>query len=183
MPRQNRECRHAPPLPVYPYPCLVLSRCMFFGFRDCGGNIAHARSGHPGLADRHPLCFRLWRSGGRSVEDHVLAARRIVPGCGRWQASDAAAFHASAVPGVPTTVLIHGNGTDEDWAVRHGNELYCLMKQQACGRPFRLVVWSWPADRAVRRSSSRRADQGLPQRRGGLLPGPRASRICPKARR
>ena len=72
-------------------------------------------------------------------------------GCGQWQASDAAAFQASAVPGVPTTVLIHGNGTDEDWAVRHGNELYGLMKQQACGRPFRLVVWSWPADRVVRR--------------------------------
>ena len=72
-------------------------------------------------------------------------------GCGRRQASDAAAFQASALPGVPTTVLIHGNGTDEEWAVRHGNELYGLMKQQACGRPFRLVIWSWPADRIVRR--------------------------------
>lgn len=72
-------------------------------------------------------------------------------GCGQWQASDAAAFQASALPGVPTIVLIHGNGSDEDWAVRHGNELYGLMKQQACGRPFRLVVWSWPADREVRR--------------------------------
>ena len=55
------------------------------------------------------------------------------------------------MPGVPTTVLIHGNGTDEDWAVRHGNEFYGLMKQQACGRPFRLIIWSWPADRVVRR--------------------------------
>ena len=73
-------------------------------------------------------------------------------GCGQWQASDAAAFQASAAPGVPTTVLVHGNGTDEDWAVRHGNVLYGLMKQQACGRPFRLIVWSWPADRVVRRN-------------------------------
>ena len=72
-------------------------------------------------------------------------------GCGQWLASDTAAFQASAVPGVPTIVLIHGNGTDEDWAVRHGNELYGLMKQHACGRPFRLIVWSWPADREVRR--------------------------------
>jgi len=72
-------------------------------------------------------------------------------GCGRWQSSDATAFQAFAVPGVPTTVLIHGNGTNEDWAVRHGDELYGLMKQQACGRPFRLIVWSWPADREVRR--------------------------------
>src|SRR5271157_744347 len=72
-------------------------------------------------------------------------------GCGKWQASDAATFHASAAPGLPTTILIHGNGTDDDWAVRHGNELYGLMKQRACGCPFRLIVWSWPADRVVRR--------------------------------
>ena len=58
------------------------------------------------------------------------------------------------MPGVPTVVLIHGNGTDEDWAVRHGNELYSLMRQQAGGRSFRLVVWSWPADRIVRRMRS-----------------------------
>ena len=56
---------------------------------------------------------------------------------------------------MPTVVLIHGYGTNDDWAVRHGNEMYCLMNQQAGGRPFRLVVWSWPADRTVR---SRRAD-------------------------
>jgi len=71
-------------------------------------------------------------------------------GCGQWQTSDAAAFQASADPAMPTTVLIHGYGTDADWAVRHGNEIYALMKQQSCGRTFRLVVWSWPADRATR---------------------------------
>jgi pimeloyl-ACP methyl ester carboxylesterase len=72
-------------------------------------------------------------------------------GCGRWQASDATAFQASALPGVPTTVLVHGYGTNDDWAVRHGNEFYCLMRQRACGHSFRLVVWSWPAERFERR--------------------------------
>ena len=57
------------------------------------------------------------------------------------------AFHASATPGIPTTVLVHGYGTDADWAVRHGNSFRSLIEQQACGRPFRLIVWSWPADR------------------------------------
>ena len=71
-------------------------------------------------------------------------------GCGQWQASDAAGFQASAAV-VPTTVLVHGNGTDADWAVRHGNALYAMMTQQAGGRPFRLVVWSWPAEQVVRR--------------------------------
>jgi len=72
------------------------------------------------------------------------------PGRARWQAADAAAFQASADAAVPTTVLIHGYGTDDDWAVRHGNEVYGLMKQQAGGRAFRLVIWSWPSERTVR---------------------------------
>ncbi|MEI8371197.1 MAG: hypothetical protein WCJ35_00010 [Planctomycetota bacterium] len=72
-------------------------------------------------------------------------------GGGHWQPSDAAVFQASALPNVPTIVLIHGNGSDEDWAVRHGNELYGLMKQRASGCPFRLIVWSWLADRELRR--------------------------------
>ena len=71
-------------------------------------------------------------------------------GCGQWQAADAAAFQASADPALPTVVLIHGYGTDPDWAVHHGNDLRSLMQQVGCGRPFRLVVWSWPADRTSR---------------------------------
>ena len=67
-----------------------------------------------------------------------------------------ASFRCGGVPGLRRAggrppVPIHGNGTDDEWAVRHGNEFYGLMKQRACGRPFRLVVWSWPADRVVRR--------------------------------
>jgi len=80
-----------------------------------------------------------WRLAGTRYSGSSCA-------CGQWQASDAAAFQASAVPGVPTTVFVHGYGTNADWAVRHGNELYGLMKQQACTRPFRLIIWSWPAD-------------------------------------
>ncbi len=71
-------------------------------------------------------------------------------GCGQWQAADAAAFQTSADPALPTVVLVHGYGTDPDWAVHHGNDLRGLMQQVGCGRPFRLVVWSWPADRASR---------------------------------
>lgn len=71
-------------------------------------------------------------------------------GCCQWQAADAAAFQAAGDPALPTTVLINGYGSNADWAVQHGNDLYADMKQLGCGRPFRLVVWSWPADRSVR---------------------------------
>jgi pimeloyl-ACP methyl ester carboxylesterase len=79
-------------------------------------------------------------------------------GCCQWQAADAAAFQAAADPTLPTTVLIHGYGTNADWAVRHGNELYADMLQLSCGRPFRLVVWSWPADRSTRTARGIRPD-------------------------
>jgi hypothetical protein len=71
-------------------------------------------------------------------------------GCGQWQASDAAAFQASADPALPTVVLIHGYGTDPDWAVHHGNDVRSLLQQVGCGRSFRLVIWSWPAERGTR---------------------------------
>ena len=32
----------------------------------------------------------------------------------------------------------------------HGNVLFADMQRLSCGRPFRLVVWSWPADRSTR---------------------------------
>ena len=73
------------------------------------------------------------------------------PGGGRWQVSDAAEFQASASPDVPTTVLIHGYDTSAGSAVEHGQEWFRLMRQQAGGRPFRLIVWSWPSDRLMLR--------------------------------
>jgi len=92
--------------------------------------------------------------GDLDAERSKITYSRLAESCSgsRWETSTAATFQASAVPGVPTAVLIHGNDTDDEWAVRHGNELYGLMKQQAGGRPFRLVVWSWPADRVLRRT-------------------------------
>ncbi len=104
--------------------------------------------------------------------------------CGKWQPSDAVAFQIAGRPGVPTTVLLHGNLTDDDWAVQHGNEIYASMKRQSCGGAFRLVVWSWPADRIARRP---RADVQLKVCRtdaeayylARLLPNlPRGTPVC-----
>jgi hypothetical protein len=72
--------------------------------------------------------------------------------CSRWIPSDAATFRESGDPAVPTTIMLHGNSTDSQWAINHGWSLYTRMQQCAQGRPFRLVIWSWPADRMLRRS-------------------------------
>src|SRR5208282_836243 len=67
-----------------------------------------------------------------------------------WLLSDADVFRASGDPSIPITVFIHGNATGSDMAVRQGWSLYSRMRDIAAGRSFRLVIWSWPADRVVR---------------------------------
>jgi hypothetical protein len=66
-----------------------------------------------------------------------------------WQPSDAAAFHRSDDAAVPTTIFIHGNHMDPDSAVQYGWDVYQHMEQAACGRPFRLVIWSWSSERTA----------------------------------
>jgi hypothetical protein len=60
---------------------------------------------------------------------------------------DASALHQGDDPAVPLTILIHGNRTDATDAIDRGWTYFHRMQQQAEGRAFRLVVWSWPADR------------------------------------
>ncbi len=95
-------------------------------------------------------------------------------GCGQWQASDAAGFRASA-----------GTGDADDRShprQRHRRGLgraawqRVLWFNEAAGMrppfpPGYLVLARGPCRAAA---SARRADQGLSQRRGGLLSGPRA---------
>ncbi len=90
-----------------------------------------------------PLCGDL--EAGRPA----IAYWRLGPD-NAWQAADAAAFHAGDGPGTPTTIFIHGNRIDSDEAVEEAWRLYQHMLEQAAGRPFRLVIWSWPSERAVR---------------------------------
>jgi hypothetical protein len=68
-------------------------------------------------------------------------------GCCSWVPSDRAAFRESGDPSAPTTILVHGNNTNTKWAMKHGWSLWTHMLGCAGNRPFRLVIWSWPADR------------------------------------
>ena len=70
---------------------------------------------------------------------------------GQWQASDWESFVASDDENLPTAFFIHGNLTGYRAAVDAGWMAYRLLECQAAGRPFRFVVWSWPAERVLRR--------------------------------
>ncbi|NQU19919.1 MAG: hypothetical protein HQ567_01445 [Candidatus Nealsonbacteria bacterium] len=65
----------------------------------------------------------------------------------RWVKMDGDAFFNDADPDVPTTFFVHGNRTTANMAVVDGSRVYRRMRAEADGRPFRLAIWSWPADR------------------------------------
>jgi hypothetical protein len=75
-----------------------------------------------------------------------------------WIPASAAEFFGSDNPQVPTTVFIHGNEVDPTGAVRRAWRVYGRLCTDSAGRPFRLVIWSWPSERVVAR---RRQDAQL----------------------
>ena len=62
----------------------------------------------------------------------------------RWAPADLEALLAADDPAVPTCVFIHGNRADSQRAMRMGWGVYRRLARQA-DRPFRFVIWSWPA--------------------------------------
>ncbi len=71
---------------------------------------------------------------------------------GEWLPADEDAFLQGDEKAAPTAIFIHGNRVDPDTAIRDGWRVYRCMKRHAAGRPFRLAIWSWPADRVPGRN-------------------------------
>ncbi|MGD0900481.1 MAG: hypothetical protein ABR915_21830 [Thermoguttaceae bacterium] len=67
-------------------------------------------------------------------------------GC-RWLPADAEAFRRSVDTLMPTAIFVAGYGTGVETTIEEATRIYCDMQRAACGRPFRLVIWSWPSDR------------------------------------
>ena len=68
----------------------------------------------------------------------------------QWSSADAESFSATDDLAVPTVVFIHGNRTDADDAVWKACYTYGVIRAESAGRPFRYVIWSWPAERVYR---------------------------------
>jgi pimeloyl-ACP methyl ester carboxylesterase len=68
----------------------------------------------------------------------------------RWTPATADEFFAGDDPSVPTTVFIHGNLVEPSDAIHDGWSVYNDLLCRAAGRPFRLVIWSWPSQRMIR---------------------------------
>jgi hypothetical protein len=81
--------------------------------------------------------------------DNAIHYWRMSDDCG-WISANAQDFHDEATT-LPTIVFIHGNRTDADEAVSMGMYVHETIRSQTADRPFRFVIWSWPADRVSRR--------------------------------
>ena len=108
---------------------------------------------------------------GEAAQEAWLVSTRSAPHCGDWEAgverlsywrldtenscrwlpANAKLFRESGDPAVPITIYIHGDHTDPDGAVRRGMSIHAQLRRCSEGRPFRLVIWSWPSDRIARR--------------------------------
>jgi len=67
---------------------------------------------------------------------------------GCWQAADWHHFQSSLDDCMPTVVFVHGNDTSASLAKREGLELIRVIQKKQPHLPVRLVIWSWPSDRA-----------------------------------
>jgi pimeloyl-ACP methyl ester carboxylesterase len=87
------------------------------------------------------------------LDDPAKAVRywRLKGDCD-WSAAEAKDFHPGHETAKPTVVFIHGNQTDADEAVEKGWYAREAIRSEAKAKPFRYVIWSWPADRVCRRN-------------------------------
>ena len=65
----------------------------------------------------------------------------------QWVPASLDAFLATDSAAVPTVIFIHGNRVDANRAVCDGWLVLNQLTAAAQGRPFRFVIFSWPADR------------------------------------
>jgi hypothetical protein len=90
---------------------------------------------------------------GLDPSPQCLRYSRLDDDC-QWSPSDAETFHAGDDPAIPTVVFIHGNRTNAAQAVKKGWYVYEVLRSAGAYRPFRYVIWSWPAERVCRGASA-----------------------------
>lgn len=77
-----------------------------------------------------------------------ISYRKLMNNC-CWAGADPAVFQTDVA--TPTVVYIHGNNTNVNTAAMKGMYVYRSIRSAVGCRPFRFVIWSWPASRVYRR--------------------------------
>jgi hypothetical protein len=83
-----------------------------------------------------------------ALEGQPLQVWRLENEC-QWIAADLPTLLHTDDPAVPTVVFIPGYDSGPDDAVQMAWPIYGQLGGDAQGRPFRLLIWSWPAERSI----------------------------------
>jgi len=107
-------------------------------------------------------------AAGDDAGQFWLISTRCAPVCGRlqdgderirfwrrlpdddWAPAGREEFLDDCKTNLPTTVVVHGNLVVSGCAVDEAAPLYRRIQRLAAGRPYRLVIWSWPSQRVFR---------------------------------
>lgn len=114
---------------------------------------AHGADGADVSANQIWVISTRGAGSSRIADENVdrLDYRRFDARSRRWQTAGAEEFFATDQAALPMTVFVHGDRTSYQEAISLGWTTYRWVECQAAGRPFRFVVWSWPADQVLRR--------------------------------
>jgi esterase/lipase superfamily enzyme len=101
-------------------------------------------------------CGEVWLVNTRNVcdgcasvlETQPLQFWRLEKQC-QWAAADLATLLRSDRPAVPTVVFVPGYDSNLDDGPQMVWPLYEQLGCDPGNRPFRVIVWSWPAERSV----------------------------------
>lgn len=101
------------------------------------------------LISTHRVCG----SCSGTLESQPVRTWRLENEC-QWISADLPSLLRSDDPTVPTLIFVHGYVVRPDDAIHTGVRMAWPLYSQLCGdaqgRPFRLVVWTWPAEQATR---------------------------------
>jgi pimeloyl-ACP methyl ester carboxylesterase len=138
-------------------PRFLISFALATGLLGAGVGLVHADDGSENSEPTRPAVAsnsRAWLISTRCVPmrcpDDVGPERFSYQvsqdDCSNWEPADADGFFSQAASDGPVVVFIHGNRTDRCDAIRDGWPVYQRLLCLSGGRPFRFVIWSWPAD-------------------------------------
>jgi hypothetical protein len=83
-----------------------------------------------------------------ALESQPLQIWRLENEC-QWIAADLPALRHGDDPAVPTVIFVPGYDSAPKDALPMVWPLYEQLCSDGCGRSFRLLVWSWPAQRSI----------------------------------
>ena len=92
-----------------------------------------------------------WNSPQEFENDQLRFCPQVqqVDECTDGQPSCMEQLTGSLIPGVPICIVIHGSFMDSPSVLPDSHRTYSWLKAGACGRPFQMIYFSWPSDRAL----------------------------------